>query len=491
VSSPANRPEAAAHRARLTPLVAGLLLAMPYGPLLAQPVDNTTTLPDARPGECYAKVITAPRFATRSEEIVVQEASERIEPVPATFETVEERVVVRESSSTIEVTPAEFEADSTQVRVRAAELRWSVGQGDAQRPAGPDTIAAIAASGVDVEAVEPDTCFVEHWREAEYRSELQRVLVRAGSSRIEVTPAVYESVEERVLLKEASTRIVDVPAVFRTETESVLVEPARSVWKPGRGPVERIDDTTGEILCLVELPARYESVSRTVLATPARSETVEVPAVYETVQVQRLVSPATQRSVDIDPEYTTVATRRMINEPSFEWLGDGIAPDGEAQATGRRVCRIERPAEYETVAQQVIASAASAKVVAQPAEFRTFEVEKLVEGASEKRVPIEQRVETVTRQVEIEPSRLEWRPVLCETNMTRDVVADLQEALDREGFEPGPPDGLLGSGTLRAVEAYQQREGLDRGGLTYQTLGALGVDAPGRPVAAAATGEAL
>ena len=461
---------------RLRPLLVGLLIALPSAAAQAQAVDNTGTLPDARPGECYAKVITPARFADRAEEIVVQDASERIDASAASFETVEERVVTRESSSTIEVTPAEFETRSEQVRVRAAELRWT--EGDERRPVGPDTVAAIVAGGVDIEQVEPDSCFVEHWKAADYRSELERVLVKAGSSRIEVTPAVFEMTEERVVVKEASTEIVDVPAVFRTEAESVLIEPARSVWKPGRGLVERVDHVTGEILCLVEIPAVYESVTRTVLETPASSRTVEVPAVYETVKVNKLVSPASQRTVEIEPEYTTVQTRRKISDESFRWLAEGESPEDEFEPTGRTVCRTERPAEFKTVERQVLASPASTRVVAEPAEHRTLKVQQLVEDATVKRTPIPQRIETVTRQVEIEPSRLEWRPVLCETNMTRDIVADLQRALDREGFDPGPPDGLLGRGTMTAIEAFQQREGLDRGGLTFETLGALDVDAP-------------
>ena len=60
--------------------------------------------------------------------------------------------------------------------------------------------------------------------------------------------------------------------------------------------------------------------------------------------------------------------------------------------------------------------------------------------------------------------------------MTPDIVADLQRALAREGFDPGPPDGVVGRGTLEAIEAYQAERALDRGGITYQTLQALNVE---------------
>lgn len=444
----------------------------------AQSVDNTGTLPDAKPGQCYAKVITPARFATRSEVVVVQEGSERIESIPAEFEQVEERVAVRESSTIIEVSPTVFETTTEQVRVRPAEREWSEGEGRAQRPASPETIAAIGDAGVVIDEVEPGSCYLEYWSEPTYRTELQRVLVKERGTTIEVTPAVYETVQERIVVKEASTEIVDVPAVFRTEEQSVLVEPARSVWKPGRGPVERIDDTTGEILCLVEIPARYETVTRTVLESAASSRTVTVPAVYETVEVEKLVSPASERRVESEPEYTTVETRRRASDATFAWALEGAEPPTGSRASGRKVCLIERPAEYDSVQREVVATPASTTVTAVPAEYRTFTVQKLVAPASERRSVVPEQTETITRQVEIEPSRLEWRPVLCETNMTRDIVSSLQLALAREGHDPGPPDGLVGAGTMRAIEAFQVAEGLDRGGITYESLEALGVDVP-------------
>ncbi len=71
---------------------------------------------------------------------------------------------------------------------------------------------------------------------------------------------------------------------------------------------------------------------------------------------------------------------------------------------------------------------------------------------------------------------MEWRKVLCETNMTAKIVTSIQRALKREGYSPGPIDGVVGQGTLNAVEKYQLKNSLDRGGLTYETLKALKVD---------------
>lgn len=117
---------------------------------------------------------------------------------------------------------------------------------------------------------------------AKYGMVEERVLVKEASERLEVIPATYRTVEERVLVSEESERIETVPAVYATETERVLVKPAYTTWKKGRGPIEKIDEATGEIMCLVTVPAEYKTVTKRVLKTPATTRTVKIPAQYKT-----------------------------------------------------------------------------------------------------------------------------------------------------------------------------------------------------------------
>ena len=299
---------------------------------------------------------------------------------------------------------------------------------------------------------------------------MRRVLVKEASTRVETTPAEYETVEERVLIKEASSQVVDVPAVYRTESESVLVEPARSVWKTDCGIIERVENTTGDVMCLVEVPARYETLTKTVLDKPATTKTITVPAEYDTVEVQRLKTPASEKRVEVEPEYTTVETRVKTADAGFFWLAKDEEPDGGAEWNGAEVCLVERPAEYETVERQVVAESAATEIVEVPARYRSVEVQRLVSPADERRVEIPARTKTVSSQVQVAPSRLEWRKVLCETNMTPGIISSLQRALKREGFDPGPVDGVAGRTTMRAIERYQTEKELDRGGITYETL---------------------
>lgn len=301
------------------------------------------------------------------------------------------------------------------------------------------------------------------------------MLKKDASERIEIVPAKYEWVEEKVMVKDASQRVVQVPASYETVTEKVLVSPATTEWKKGRGLVERMDNTTGEIMCLVEVPAKYKTVSRRVLKTPASVNTIEIPAEFATQKVRKLVEPATEMRKEIPAEYETVSRRVKVGEESVAWFvkGDKTA---SGSPTGNQMCLQETPATYKTVTRQVLKSPASTKRVEIPAEYKTVTVRKLVEPASHREVEIPAKMSTLSKRVKVGDEQLEWRQVLCETNMTKDIVMQVQTALRDEGFHPGPIDGIMGRYTLSAVDKYQAAKGLERGGLTMKTVEALSLD---------------
>lgn len=67
---------------------------------------------------------------------------------------------------------------------------------------------------------------------------------------------------------------------FEWVEERVLVKPARKEWKPGRGEVERVDNATGEIMCLVEVPAEYKTVRKRRVVPGTGTFTPPPPAAF-------------------------------------------------------------------------------------------------------------------------------------------------------------------------------------------------------------------
>lgn len=268
----------------------------------------------------------------------------------------------------------------------------------------------------------------------------EQVIDREASYELKVIPATYETVTEQRLLKEASTVYKTVPPVYETVTETIVVEPEReesivvpakyetytervlvreayTTWKKGDGLYgrdlenatgETIATATGELLCRVEVPAEYETVTKTRLVSPETTEVRVIPAVTKTVTKEVVVEPAKVIEETIPAEYETVSRQQLVTEAYEE--------------------RIEIPATYKSVEKRVVTNVGG----------------------------------------------LEWREVLCETNATTQTIRDLQSALTVAGYEV-PVDGEFGPATLTAMEAYQRANGLPIGYLTMSTVESLGL----------------
>ncbi len=430
-------------------------------------------LPDAKPGECYAKVMIPARYKTETQEIVKRDAYDKIEIIPARYETVEEKVLVRQGSEKIVPVPAVYETLKQRVEVQPARMVWRAGTTAKARLADASLLAGANALGLP-ETAKAGQCFSEYHLPPKYKTETQKILKREASKKFEVVPAKYETVEEKVLVREASEKLIEVPAKYETVTEKVLERAAYTTWKKGRGPVERIDNGTGEIMCLVEVPAKYKIVKKRVLKTPATTKKIAIPAKYTMQKVRKLVTPASEKVIEIPAEYETVTKRVKVSDGKTTWVARGAVSEGKA--TGRVLCMAEIPAKYKTIEKRVVKTPASVKKVEIPAVYQTQKVRKLVSPPQEKRIKIPAEKQTVSKRVRVSGPKLEWRSVLCETNMTEATNLKIQRALKNAGFNPGPIDGVIGRQTLIAVDQFQRKKGLPTGGLTLRTLKELGVN---------------
>lgn len=439
-------------------------------------VDATGTLPNAKPGECYAKVIIPAKYETRTEEVVVSEASEKVEVFPAKYNWIEEKMLVEEASFKLVPTPPVYETVNDRIEIKSASTNWILTTpGGRTKSAGASLVAYARGAGLPADAAAPGQCFVEYYRPAQFRTDTQQVVQKEASELIEVIAAKYEWVEERILTEEASTRMIKVPATYETVTERIMIAPATTVWKKGRGPKQRIDNTTGEIMCLVEVPAKYKTIQKRVIRSAVSSKTVEIPAKYGTQRVRKLIEPAREVRKSVPAEYSEISKRVKVSDESVAWYLLNQVPGDAGKPTGNKLCLTEEQAQYKNLAKRMLKTPASTKRIEVPARYKTVKVRKLMEPARENRIPISAKTDTVTKRVKVEDERLEWRSVLCETNTTAGLINRVQRALSAAGFNPGPIDGNLGSMTLRAIDAYQRKSGMARGGLTMDTLRALNV----------------
>lgn len=171
--------------------------------------------PNAKPGECYARVLVPPTYKVETEQMLKREASERLEVVPARYEWVEEQVLVKPASKRLEVIPAVYETETERVLVRPAHTVWKKGTGPMQR--------VDHATGEIV-------CLVEV--PATYKTVTKRALKQPATTRTVEIPAEYRTIKVRKLVSEPEVRRIPVPAEYQTVSRRIQLTEERLEWRP-------------------------------------------------------------------------------------------------------------------------------------------------------------------------------------------------------------------------------------------------------------------
>lgn len=216
---------------------------------------NSPLPPEAKPGECYAKVLVPAKFEDQLETVVKREASEKVTVVPATYRWVEEKVQIREASETFVVTPASYRWVKQRIMIE------------------PQIVVhePVAAVYQPVTETILDRPAQNIWKRS--CGPLQTVEHMTGEVLCLVTePASFQSITRYIVSEPASTRQVIMPAVIKTIRKQVIDRPAQ--------------------VTKVAVDAVYETVRVKKLVTPARVERVPVPAEFQVVNRRAMVSPS-------------------------------------------------------------------------------------------------------------------------------------------------------------------------------------------------------
>lgn len=415
----------------------------------------------------YSRAIAVPpTFKNVSEVVEVKPASFIEEPVPATYKTESETIEVKPASTRLEVVPATFKTVTEQILVSPERKELVVvpavyGEREetvVDRPASTRVVTQAETYETVTEQVllRPEAVRYEPIN-IPLRKVTDRVLRAEASSRLQSEQSSLKTVAEQVLVREASTRLVEVPAVFETVTERIKVADASKEWKRGsawlgralevrplrnfivdnNGTVDgnrvnaedlrRLNRVDDDIMCLVEIPEQFTTITRQVLKTPATTRQITVPAGYTTVNTQVLDRQASASQVAIPATYQTV-TREVIDVERLRTMGYRFDDKGDivATPTGERVLRaaavmagqgtvaatagaasgsegyvreIRTPATYQTVSRQVIAQPASVRTVEVPATFKSVKTQVVTTPASTREVVVPAVFKTVTREV--------------------------------------------------------------------------------------------
>ncbi len=403
-----------------------------------------------------------------------------------------------------------------------------------------------------VTRVVPGTCGYED----------KTVVVREPSSEFITIPATFKTVTETVVVKAGGVHAETVPPVYNTVTEQILVREGYTVWRPGSTvagynanansygstgytapPASAYAGTgaapnpaygnlptkvlaTGEVLCLVQVPAEYKTITKQVLVTPGR--TVELPYPPETAVVSRQVvdipahvekrelpgetkiikikvcTPDQTQSETIPPEYKTVTKIKTVSPSKFEWKTvdcktDVVHGGYTPPATGYTAPmpppmvktygeeplppehRYHPPVHHAYVAPpKKVYVAPPVKTYAPPPTAYAPPVHgkgkvchsTCDDGATGTYVPTgaptPPPVKTYTQ------SSISTVTTAAPSNGDR-AVTNLQAALSSKGYYNGSANGLFTQDTMSAMVKYQHDNHLAEGRYTGETANALGI----------------
>ena len=317
-----------------------------------------------------------------------------------------------------------------------SELNSQVSKMQASLTAEQKARLAMESSTGDIELLPPNAkpgeCYARAFVPPVYKTESVRVLKSDASERIDVIPEKYEWVNEQVLVREASERLEVVPATYEMVTERLMVKP--------------------ESTKIVTVPAKYRTETERVLDKPEHT-------IWK--KGSGPITKVDDATGEIMCLVTVPATYKMVSRQVLDTKAD--------------TQEMKTPAVYKTVSKRVMKTPPTTRKVVIPAEYKTERVRKLVESAKTNRTPIPAQYASVSKRALVKDGYMEWRPVLCKTNMTQGMVQRIQTALKKAGHNPGPIDGVIGWETMAAVKSYQREKGLAAGGITLQTLKSLDV----------------
>ena len=463
-------------------------------------------LPPAKPGQCFTKAFFPAKYATSTERVLASEPSEKVQVIPATYGWGTEKIKVSDGTQKTVTIPATYKTVNERIMAKPASKTWRTSLSENAPEASSTLMNAAQSAGMNTGAAQPGTCFYECYAPAKYQQITEKVLASEASERVIAVPAQYKTVTKRVLVSEGTEKLVQSPAQYKNVQERVMISPARTEWKKTKCGDRGCNQS--EVVCLVEVPAVYNTVTKKVVAKPVATRKVTTPPVYKTVNIQELVTPASSKSIPVPATYKTISKTQKVANGAYGWTNspsncanaistgttDGGYASGDnsgtgngagagagsrlstsAKATGNKVCLTATPAQYNQVSKQVVATPAATKVVSTPAQYTTVKVQKLITPASEKRMAIPATYKTVTKKRMVADGYAKWVPIVCETSINDTMVINVQNALKSAGYYNGPIDGIWGSASKAAIRAYQKAKGLPVAGLSVATMESLGL----------------
>jgi len=287
-------------------------------------------------------VMAPPTYETVTETVVVRPAGPEYEPGTAEYETVTETVAVQEASTELVTIPATYETVTETIKIGADGSTTVI---NSVTTAAPEIVADVS-SGISSEV---DILASTGTREMASRSgsapspvpvsTFDEIIVTGGKSSGSRRSRDSGKISKSVAVTAAPSAVTSSTTPSRTAGGRISTTTAgkftvfNGVSNQVVQSTETIVSKTGEILCRVMIPAKYKTITKQVLVSPARTIEREVPAVTKDITVRVKTEDGTYKDavrtfvvkeawtdIDVIPAvYETRSERILVAPAREEW----------------------------------------------------------------------------------------------------------------------------------------------------------------------------
>lgn len=318
----------------------------------------------------------------------------------------------------------------------------------------------------------PGQCYARLLIAPKFENFTDHVMVADARTETRTVPEVAQMVEKDVMVAPEHVVHKTIPAVSHTEMVSVVVTPAT------------VREET--------IPARYETRVEHVMVAPEHQEWVKTAGIPTGAA---LVTPIDHEPVRYraDGSLTWPGKTPVVVETSdetAEYLQQGSAQPvyclkivpaqyeerrAQVEVSPASLRRIDVPAVMRQERRVVVDAPEHVEDVVIPAVYRKQKVREIVTPAHTEEFTVPAVYQDVAKSRLVGDPQPVWRQVLCAKNTSPAKIAEIQRALAKRGYNPGPADGQLGTQTVSAMQKFEADRGLPQGQVSVEAVHALGI----------------
>ncbi|MCB9256916.1 MAG: peptidoglycan-binding protein [Chitinophagales bacterium] len=193
-------------------------------------------------------------------------------------------------------------------------------------------VASNVSEDVPPNAV-PGKCYARCFVEDKYGYVNETVVDQPQTTKQMKLPALVKTVFDTVVITPQQTKTINIPAQYETITEQVMITPATTKWVKGKADAGCLSANPADcqVMCLVEIPAVYKTVSKEVLKNQAYSREETIPMQYKVVAKEIVIEKERLVEVVTPATYKTVQKRVVVEKGGYQVWREILCSDDLTQ----------------------------------------------------------------------------------------------------------------------------------------------------------------